>query len=229
MNIVYHNEDFLIIDKPSGLPSAPLSEADTENAFSIVAKDFPNIKNVVGKKAIEGGLVHRIDTDTRGLLLIACNQSSYDNFIQQQIEGTFIKHYTAFCIDNREGLSHFKNPPIRVTSRFRFLGEGRKKVEPVFETSGRAALKKAGSKLYTTEVSAIEKAPMPFENNCVKVSCTIQEGFRHQVRSHLAYLGLLIISDPLYGIENKEVGMQFFASGLEFMHPVTGEHIQFFL
>ncbi len=229
IHIIYNDEDFLIIDKPSGLPSAPLSEDDTENAFSIISKDFPNIKNVIGKKIIEGGLVHRIDTDTRGLLLIAQTQSFYDSIIAQQLNGNFIKYYTAFCIDKRAGVSNFKNPPLSVSSRFRFLGEGRKKVEPVFEHSGRAALKKAGSKLYTTNIVSIEDVSMPFENNCVKIGCSITEGFRHQVRSHLSYLGLSIISDPLYGTQGSIDNMQFFARGLEFLHPVTREKLQFSL
>ncbi len=229
IHIIHHDKDFLIIDKPSGLPSAPLSENDTKNAFSIIAKDFPNVKNVLGKKSIEGGLVHRIDTDTRGLLLIAQTQNFYDSIFLQQSEGNFIKYYTAYCLDKREGLSNFKKPPLSITSRFRFLGEGRKKVEPVFEHSGRAALKKAGSKLYTTNVVSIEDVSMPLEKNCVKVQCSITEGFRHQVRSHLAYLGFSIISDPLYGTQGSVGDMQFFASGLEFTHPETGELLQYFL
>ncbi len=227
IKLLYQDKDFLIIDKPSGLPSAPLSEDDTENAFSIIAKNFPNVKNVIGKKAIEGGLVHRIDTDTRGLLLISQIQDFYDSIIAQQLNGDFVKYYTAYCIDKREGVSHFKNPPLSVSSRFRFLGEGRKKVEPVFEHSGRAALKKAGSKLYTTNIVSIEDASMPFEKKCLKVQCKITEGFRHQVRSHLTYLGFSIISDPLYGTQGNVEDMQFFASGLEFTHPETGDKLQF--
>ncbi len=227
IKIIHNDEEFLVIDKPSGLPSAPLSETDENNAFSIVAKDFPKTKNVIGKKTIEGGLVHRIDTDTRGLLLIAQTQCFYDSIIAQQLNGDFVKYYTAYCLDKREGLSNFKNPPPCISSRFRFLGEGRKKVEPVFEHSGRAALKKAGSKLYTTNIVSIEDVSMPFEKNCVKVTCNITEGFRHQVRSHLAYLGFSIISDPLYGTQGSVENMQFYASGLQFRHPVTGERLQF--
>ncbi len=211
--IVLEDINFLVIDKPQGLPSAPISKTDDNNAFSIIARDFPEVLSVVGKKSIEGGLVHRIDTDTRGLILIARNQTAYESFQLQQKNGSFIKFYTAFC----EKTSVFSKPvPYTVTSRFRPFGEGRKMVQPVFENSGRAARKKSSSKEYSTQITAITN-----EDNSVKVVCKITEGYRHQVRAHLAYLGLPIINDALYGKIVNDKPMQFFASKLEFLHPIT--------
>ncbi len=216
--IFYEDESFIIVSKPHGLPSAPLSSSDSQNAFSLVAKDFPEILNISGKKTIEGGLVHRIDTDTQGLILIARTQTAYDNFIQQQKNSTFIKTYTAICVLNND-IEVLKLPYI-ITSQFRPFGEGRKMVKPVFEDSGRAAIKKSSSKAYSTEIYAIEK-----QSEYFTVKCKITEGYRHQVRSHLSYLGLKIVNDTLYGTTIDNSPMQFFATGLEFFHPVSGKKI----
>ena len=72
---------FVIIYKPKNIPSAPLTIDDNNNALSMALHFFPEIKNVVGKKQIEYGLIHRIDTSTDGLLLIATTQQAYDFFI----------------------------------------------------------------------------------------------------------------------------------------------------
>lgn len=88
---------YLIIYKPKGLPSAPLTADDTNNAFSQAAELFPQLLNVHGKKEIEHGLLHRLDTATDGLLVIASNQECYDFLIKEQEEGRFYKTYTAEC------------------------------------------------------------------------------------------------------------------------------------
>ena len=77
------NEPFLVINKPAGLPSAPLSPDDKKNAFSQSATQFPQLLEVRGRKEIEHGLLHRLDTQTSGLLLIAATQECYD-FLQEQ-------------------------------------------------------------------------------------------------------------------------------------------------
>ena len=218
--IIHEDTDFLVIDKPHGMPSAPLSSTDTENVFSIIAKDYPEILNIKGKKSIEGGLVHRIDTDTRGLLLIARTQNAYDNFMQQQLECKFIKHYTAHCF-SASSVFALKLPYI-ITSRFRPFGEGRKMVQPVFDTSGTAAQKKASPKFYSTEIYSIQQ-----KNSVMVIDCKITEGYRHQVRSHLSSLGLKIINDALYGSIIDNNSMQFYAKKLEFYHPRTNNYCNY--
>ena len=99
---------FVVIKKPRGLPSAPLFEGD-ECAFMQAAKLYPYLLEVSGKKAIEHGLVHRIDTETEGLLLIATTQESYNAFINFQREGKFLKGYSAKCQKIEKPLEGF--PP----------------------------------------------------------------------------------------------------------------------
>ncbi len=199
---------FLVIYKPKGLPSAPLSPEDKANALSQALELFPQIKEVRGKKEIEYGLIHRLDTATDGLMLIAASQEAYDFLITEQTEGRLIKYYQAQCDiipDNAEKLSGF--PPdlpegktiINASSYFRPYGEGRKEVRPVTEKSGKAALSKLGkTKLYTTQIT--------ISNNDGKnafAECRISQGYRHQVRCHLAWAGFPVMGDLLYNSNCK--------------------------
>ena len=239
---------------------------------------------VRGKKAIEAGLLHRLDTDTRGLVLFAKDQATYDFLAARQEAGLIVKTYCAFvepCAAadnwrytsgntsrfNLTGLSAAKTPtgvdriagpaPYTLVSQFRNFGPGAKRVAPVF--FGSRHYKKDG-RLYTTVIDAADILPSlpapidendripqtvcgysPFKNDCkpspfqptsvpplVRIRCRLSRGYRHQVRAHLASVGLPIAGDPLYapqepeaahGTENTGVGLQLYAIKLEFPDP----------
>lgn len=226
-------EPFAILDKPRGLPSAPLKEGDP-SALTWALEKFPEIKNVVGKKNIEYGLVHRIDTETRGLLLVACSQKFYNEIIAEQTNGRFIKSYEAECreVEEKDLADGFTNVSCNVkkilnglknhtaneisvvlSSRFRPYGIKNKEVRPVIESSGKAAVKKASEKKYSTSVMlARTKA------GTVEAICSIAEGYRHQVRCHLAWIGFPVKNDRLYDphASNGE-DFSFTAVSLEFL------------
>ena len=88
---------FVVLHKPSDLPSAPLNENDTDNAFYECAKLFPELLIVHGKKQCEHGLLHRLDTATNGLLVIAASDEAYTALQLSQQNGLFEKTYTAVC------------------------------------------------------------------------------------------------------------------------------------
>lgn len=195
---------FLVIYKPSGLPSAPLAADDTDNAFSKAAELFPVLLQVHGKKEIEHGLLHRLDTVTEGLLIIAATQNFYDYLISQQSGNKFYKYYKAVCNIKKSDSDGFPEFPFNyslaagnrfsVESYFRPYGTKGSEVRPVLENSSKIALKKVGKlKLYNTEVSIIKA-----DENQVEVECCITQGFRHQIRCHLAWCGLPIIGDEVY-------------------------------
>ena len=226
---------FLVIYKPHGIPSAPLNEEDKDNAFYYVSTIYPQIKDVHGKKYVEGGLVHRIDTLTDGLLLIACKQHSYDFFENEQKEGRFIKYYRAECDYIKENASILSGfPPLNqeinaeereaciftLESFFRPFGEGRKSVRPVLENSTKAALKKSGSQKYKTEIKIV-KSKSDFY-----AECRIINGYRHQVRCHLAWCGFPVKGDVLYNAKASG-DFKFTAYSLEFIHPLTGKTVSF--
>ena len=211
---------FLVIYKPKGLASAPLSAEDKDNALSQALELFPDLYNVQGKKLIEYGLLHRLDTATDGLMVIAATQEAYDFLCNEQREGRFIKTYTAHCDvikDNAKLLAAFPPLPLQaqndlllrgakatkqttsLSSYFRPYGEGRKEVRPVTEKSGKAALSKLGSKkLYTTKIEITK-----FSETQADVTCEIKEGYRHQVRCHLAWAGIPVKGDLLYNSSCK--------------------------
>ena len=198
---------FIVVYKPSGLPSAPLVEGQ-ESALTQAIERFPQIKNVSGKKKIEYGLIHRIDTATSGLLLIALTQEFYDFLQSEQKNGNFIKHYRALVEYEGEKIQK----EFTVVSKFRSFGPGGKLVKPVFENATTVDKKKAGDKVYSTFVK-IEGE---------KAFCTITEGYRHQVRAHLSYSGFPIKGDFLYN-KNYKAGerLEFEAFKIEFKNPLT--------
>ena len=234
LNTPSKENPFLVISKPSGLPTAPLSAQDTNNALYLAAQTFPEIFSVNGKKEIEHGLIHRIDTVTEGLILIATTQDAYENFINQQKNNNFTKFYTAICQKNqnkKEGFPDFPQQNIfyqnefKIQSYFRYFGPGRKEVRPVpIESLNTTQQKKVeGTSIYTTNVKIISE-----QNDTVKVECNITKGFKHQVRCHLAWANLPIKNDPVYN-QNAEKSEQikFYASKLQFLHPVTNQIITF--
>ena len=91
-------EPYIVVSKQRGLPSAPLVENE-DSALTQAAILFPEVNSIDGKKKIEKGLIHRIDTETEGLVLIAATQSFYDNMISIQNQNKFIKKYTALCVN----------------------------------------------------------------------------------------------------------------------------------
>lgn len=223
LNIPDSNNPFLVIYKPSGLPSAPLSENDENNALWQALIKYPQIKQVTGRKKIEFGLLHRLDTVTEGLLLIALNQDFYDSMLLQQEDGNFIKTYSAIC-ENRvcakEGFPPYENhlflepgTKIIVSSYFRGFGKGQKEVRPVIDSNNKYITKKTNlNTLYQTEIIIFTN-----QNNRIKVECKIKKGYRHQVRCHLAWIGLPIINDSLYNILSSEQ-ILFKAVGLDFSY-----------
>ena len=234
LNTPSKENPFLVISKPSGLPTAPLSAQDTNNALYLAAQTFPEIFRKKKKKEIEYGLIHRIDTVTEGLILIATTQNAYENFINQQKNNNFTKFYTAICQKNqnkKEGFPDFPQQNIfyqnefKIQSYFRYFGPGRKEVRPVpIESLNKTQQKKVeGTSIYTTNVKIISE-----QNDTVKVECNITKGFKHQVRCHLAWANLPIKNDPVYNKNaNPSEQIAFYASKLQFLHPITNQIITF--
>ncbi|MGN0728272.1 pseudouridine synthase [Treponema sp.] len=222
---------FLVLRKPRHIPSAPLFEND-ESAFTAAASLYPFLLDVRGKKESEHGLVHRIDTETAGLLLIAATQESYSAIMQSQKNGLFVKGYTALCQEykgkQQEGFPPFefeaeeasRNSRIyTVSSRFRPFSRKSAQVRPVTENSGRAANKKSGEKIYTTRIV--------LDSDNFSASCRITQGYRHQVRCHLAWMGFPVRGDRLYNpLSRPDEKMQFFADYISFPHPLTGRTVE---
>lgn len=223
--IIWETSRLAAVYKPPRLPTAPLhpEERDTLVYWFLHSQpegqlNMPPYKQaalVQGKKSIEAGLLHRLDTDTRGLVLFAKDQATYDFLSIRQKSGQIVKTYYAFVkpyfphvsevsgkadIVEKDALTQIAaHLPYSVVSQFRNFGPGAKKVAPIFPDSRR--YKKEGRR-YTTVIEALDiKAPLAgtgTKQPLIGVRCRLVRGYRHQVRAHLASLGLPIAGDPLY-------------------------------
>lgn len=206
IEIVFENEDFAVLSKERGMPTAPLREG----GYSLLTeflKTHPVKEKVIGKKEIEHGLLHRLDTATTGLVLIAKKQTIFDFFSFMQEKGRIEKEYLAYCdIVKAKGLKNNtnikgNNEVIEIKSAFLPCGKHRRKVKMSFMEE---------LKTYSTRV--ILEAPLKDifkkEGEKTAVKCRLNLGYRHQVRCHLASIGLPIQNDalynPLYIEKNKD-------------------------
>jgi 23S rRNA pseudouridine1911/1915/1917 synthase len=209
--------------------SAPLAVNAGEGGtlFHWYAGYYPAITALRGRKDGEGGLLHRLDYETRGLVLFAKTQGALDALVLQQERGLFTKEYGALCEKGSppEGFPPAPEPgppPFTLESAFRPFGPGRREVRPAaFPPPKRqrkaAALDRGGP--YITEV--LEKLPL---GEGVYFRLGIRRGFRHQIRCHLAWLGFPILNDGLYGGQTRGEGfLALKAQGLAFYDPLTGE------
>jgi 23S rRNA pseudouridine1911/1915/1917 synthase len=231
IGILIEDDHFLAVEKPAGIHTAPLVQGEGGTLLESIMSRYPEVKGVPGIKPEEPGLIHRLDRDTSGVVLVARTALGFERLLEQFQGETAAKTYLAVC-RFRDGdpvateiVSATRESPFRMESRFAPLGEGRKRVR-VLPPSARAprSAKKGTRRVYITELWIEEKG-----NGLCLVRARILRGFRHQIRAHLAHLGLPILGDALYGTEpaggGGEARMRLHAEMLEFRHPVSGEPV----
>lgn len=196
IQIIFENEDFAILNKPRGMPTAPLKEGD----YSLLT-EFLKIhhiqEKVIGKKEVESGLLHRLDTPTTGLVLIAKKQIVYDFFSFMQKQNKIEKEYIAHCDIVKTNILpqklNMNSKSFEIASSFLPCGKHRRKVKMNFDI---------GEKIYTTKIKL--EAPLKSilqKEKQTTVKCILTQGYRHQVRCHLASIGLPIVNDALYNLK----------------------------
>jgi 23S rRNA pseudouridine1911/1915/1917 synthase len=242
-------EHFAVVYKPPFIHSAPLQKDDAGKSLP----GFPTLLDwyghlcpqallLAGRKEGEGGLLHRLDYETEGLVLIAKTQNAMDAFLAQQEQGLFVKEYGAISAGpgNGDPLPGF--PPLPggaageapwcdalIQSYFRPWGPGRKAVRPVMEPGlgkrGRTIAADRG-KPYVTEVLETADFGEGARSPAVYFRLRIKRGFRHQIRCHLSWIGKPILNDRLYGgtaPENSGGAIALRAQGFSFYDPLSGE------
>ncbi len=222
LEVLHEDAAVVVVEKPVGLHTAPLLAEETDTLLSLVLEVFPEISSVNGMKPFEPGLLHRLDRDTSGVVVIARTNAAFASLLEQFTSGQVRKEYRAACACRGD------NAPqrdISIQSMFAPTGPGRRMVRVVMpDETNKKLLKKAAPAVYRTE-ARLEQ----LHEGRALVGVVIHKGFRHQIRAHLAFAGLPIFGDSLYGVPappGAEQRMYLHASGISLAHPVTGKELR---
>ncbi|EMF0148948.1 RluA family pseudouridine synthase [Enterococcus hirae] len=205
LEIVYEDEAVAVVNKPQGMvvhPSAGHPNGTMVNALMYHVKDLSSINGV-----IRPGIVHRIDKDTSGLLMVAKNDLAHESLAKQLKDKTSLRKYVALVhgvIPHEKGTI---NAPI-----------GRSKVNRKMQ-----AVREDG-KPAVTHFNVLERF-----NDFTLVELTLETGRTHQIRVHMKYIGYPLAGDPVYGPSKtlKGNGQFLHAKLLGFTHPITGQEMVF--
>jgi 23S rRNA pseudouridine1911/1915/1917 synthase len=184
----------------------------------------PEISAVKGRRAGEGGCLHRLDFETHGLVLFAKNQDSFDELMHEQEEGRIYKEYGCLAAKADLNLPGFpfltRNNPALIESPFRPFGPGRKAVRPVGNELHKSRHKDIAldrGNPYKTEIlEKLEYLNINREKETWYCRLKIQRGFRHQIRCHMAWIGYPILNDALYGVFKPGGILALRAQGISF-------------
>lgn len=208
LDIVYEDDDVLVVNKPRGMvvhPAAGNYNGTLVNAIMFHCGDRLSSINGV----IRPGIVHRIDKDTSGLLMIAKNDMAHESLSKQLADHSITRRYQALVYDNiREDTGTVdapigRDPKNRLRQAVTDAGHGRHAVTHyrVLERMGRYTL----------------------------IEARLETGRTHQIRVHMAYIHHPLVGDPVYG-PRRDVsadGQLLHAKILGFVHPRTGEYMEF--
>ena len=207
LDIIYEDDHLLVINKPQNMvvhPAPGNYSGTLVNALMYHCKD--NLSGING--VLRPGIVHRIDKDTSGLLLVAKTNEAHLSLSQQIQEKSVKREYVAVChglLKNKNGIV---DAPI-----------GR-------DTSNRLkmAVTPLNSKNAVTHFSVLE-----YFENATLVKCVLETGRTHQIRVHMQYIGHPVVGDPLYAKSNpyKLEGQALHARIIGFIHPHTKEYMEF--
>lgn len=206
LDIVYEDDDLIVVNKPQGMvvhPAAGNYTGTLVNALLYHCGDSLSAINGV----IRPGIVHRIDKDTAGLLVIAKNNDAHLALADQLKEKKANRRYLALVVGNVKEAGTVNKPIARSPS-------DRKKMAVV--TGGREAVTH-----YT---------PIEHFSGYTLLECVLETGRTHQIRVHMSSIGHPIAGDRVYGAKNdktKSDGQLLFAKTLGFNHPKTGEYMEF--
>lgn len=205
LDIVYEDNDVIVVNKPQGMvvhPSAGHPNHTLVNALMNHTKEL-----AASPEGFRPGIVHRIDKDTSGLLMIAKNTQARESLESQLAHKTNKRVYLAIVHGNFKEASGTIDAPIARNPK------ERKKMAVV--ESGKAAV---------THFKVLEQYP-----NYALVSCQLETGRTHQIRVHMKYIGHPLAGDPLYGPKKtlKGHGQFLHAKILGFKQPKTGQWLEF--
>lgn len=208
VNIVYEDADLLVVDKPKGMvvhPAPGNPDGTLVNALLFHCKD--GLSGING--VLRPGIVHRIDKDTSGLLIVAKNDASHRCLSEQIKEHTFTREYRGVVYGNVKNDSGTVNAPIGRDPK------NRQKMTVVY----------VNSKPAVTHYEVLKRY-----EGFTFMKFRLETGRTHQIRVHMASLGHPLAGDPVYGPKKviTELHGQCLHAGLiGFIHPATGKYMEF--
>ena len=208
LDIVYEDHDVIVVNKPRGMvvhPAPGTADHTLVNALMAHCTDLSGINGV-----LRPGIVHRIDKDTSGLLLVAKNDIAHRSLAEQLKEHTITRVYQGIVCGMVAEPEGIVDCPIG-----RHPSE-RKKM----------AVTEKNSKRAVTHYRVLERFP-----GYTLIEAKLETGRTHQIRVHMKYIGYPLLGDPLYGKGDKNSfffhGQALHARTIGFVHPTTGEYMEF--
>ena len=208
LSVVYEDDDLLVIDKPRGMvvhPAPGHFSGTLVNAVLAYAGDSLSSINGVYRP----GIVHRIDKDTSGLLLVCKNDFSHKALAKQLQEHSITRRYHAIC------KGHFKEAEGTIDAPIGRDEKNRKQ----------QAINRVHGKESITHFRVLEN----LRDACL-VACGFVTGRTHQIRVHMKSIGQPLLGDPLYGPKKNPYAIQgqaLHAMVLGFVHPRSGKYMEF--
>lgn len=189
--IVYEDENLLVLDKQSGIPSIPLSPHETETAVGSALAHYPKLAGV-GTKPLEPGILHRLDTGTSGLLAFSKNQQSFEFYRSAWRDGRVQKTYRAMVCGDASSLIFPSTHRLKLAHHI----HSAKKMMVIDEREHKFRGKPLNTVTHLVRRHAVNK-------DFTDLEIRIETGVMHQIRCTLSYLGFPILGDPIYGQLNK--------------------------
>lgn len=208
LDIVYEDSDLLVVNKPKGMVVHPASgnyEGTLVNALMYHCKG--SLSGING--VIRPGIVHRIDKNTSGLLIVAKNDLAHLGLASQIKDHSFTRAYEAVVYGNVKEESGTVNEPIGRSVK------DRKKM----------AVTLKNSKAATTHYKVIKRY-----DGFTHIRCELETGRTHQIRVHMAYIGHPVAGDDVYGPKKVIKGLNgqcLHAKQIGFVHPRSGKYMEF--
>lgn len=209
LDIVYEDADLLVINKPQGMvvhPAPGNYSSTLVNALMAHCKD--DLSGING--VMRPGIVHRIDKDTSGLLVVAKNDEAHMLLSAQLADRSLSREYAALVNGN------IKEDTLRLDFPIGRNPSDRKKMCVTTKNARNAV----------THVTVCERF-----GRYTLVKCKLETGRTHQIRVHMAYIGHSVVGDKTYGIKKESFnlkGQLLHAQRIEFIHPATNQKTEFF-
>lgn len=204
LNILYEDDDLLVVDKPAGLTVHPAPGHLAHTLVNAILSHFPHLADI--SDSLRPGIVHRLDRDTSGVMLVAKNKVAQDNLIDQFKTRVIVKAYLALVKGRLTPERGIIEAPVGRNPR------NRKRMAVV--SGGREA--RTGYQV------------VKYVGNYSLLEVILETGRTHQIRVHLAAIGYPVVGDAVYGVKSPHLSRQFLhACRLGFKLPSTGEHVEF--